>query len=324
MSGSSDANPSRPVSVVMPCLDDRELLREHLPPLLAECARRGLGDEVLVVDDTGRDALSAWLAEHFPQVRCVAREVNGGFARALLDGAQRARHELLFAMNPDILVHPGFLEPLIAQLAEDEVHSVVPKILLRGQPDEIESLVEIDHRRDLAYVRQRGLEGEAARFDGAARDVNYAIGGAMLVRRSEFVAAGGFDPLYEPFYYEDVDLGFAAWRAGRRVVYEPASVVEHHHRGTIAKHVDERLVVAVIERNRLLFQWRFLDTPESVERHLSGLYRAILDAHLRDERQELIWIALALEQLEALRESRARLGPAARTYDEVCERSRPS
>lgn len=315
---------SAPVSVVLPCLDDRELLLEHLPPLLAEFERRGVGDEALVVDDTGRDALTAWLAERFPTVRCVARAANGGFAQALLDGARAASHALLFAMNPDILVHRGFLDPLVAQLADDEVHSAVPKILLHGRPDEVESLVEIAHRRDVAYVRQRGLEGEASAFDGAPRAVNYAIGGAMLLRREAFVAAGGFDPLYEPFYYEDVDLGFAAWRAGQRVVYEPASVVEHHHRGTIAKHVDERLVVAVIERNRLLFQWRFLDTPESVERHLAGLYRAAVDAHLRDEREELVWLALALERLDELERARARLGPARRSYDEVCEDSRPS
>ena len=60
--------------------------------------------------------------------------------------------------------------------------------------------------------------------------VAFAVGGTCLFRRVEFLAGGGFDPLYEPFYWEDIDLCWQAWSAGRRVLYQPASVVEHHHR----------------------------------------------------------------------------------------------
>jgi GT2 family glycosyltransferase len=327
MSGSSAS--TRPVSVVIASLDDVELFESHLPALMAELDRRGAGDEVLVVDDTGRDVLQGWFSVHFAEalssgcLRCVARAENGGFAAAMLDGARAARHELMFAMNPDILVHAGFLDPLIAALEDSTVHSAAPRILLNGDANTIESLVEIDHDRDLAYVRQRGLEGEAEPLGREARVVNYAIGGAMLLRRDEFVALGGFDPLYEPFYYEDVDLGFAAWRAGREVRYCPESVVEHHHRGTIRKHVDAPLVRAVIERNRYLFQWRFIDGQERMRRHLAALRRAAVDAHLRDQREELVWLALALGELDRLEQARARLGPATRGYDEVCDLSRP-
>src|SRR5262249_22491213 len=48
------------VSVVIPALDDRELLARNLPPLLDELTRRAAGDELIVVDDTGEDRLAAW------------------------------------------------------------------------------------------------------------------------------------------------------------------------------------------------------------------------------------------------------------------------
>lgn len=320
---------TRAVSIVIASLDDTELLTGNLPLLLAEVDRRGGVDEVVVVDDTGRGVLAPWLERTFAEawtagrLRAVSRDANGGFAEAMLDGARAARHDRLFAMNPDIVVSEGFLEPLLEALEDSAVHSAVPKVLLNGDPDRIESLVEIDHEREVAYVRQRGLEGEAARLGDDPRAVNYPIGGAMLVRTAGFVETGGFERLYEPFYYEDVDLGFAAWRGGREVRYCPASVVEHHHRGTIGKRVHPDLVRAVIERNRYLFQWRFLDGPERLVRHLAALYRTAIDAHLRDEREELIWLCLALEQLDELTASRDRLGPAERTYDEVCDQSRP-
>ena len=50
---------ARAVSIVLPCLDDRELLTTHLPPLLAEIDRRGAGDEILVVDDNATNRLVA-------------------------------------------------------------------------------------------------------------------------------------------------------------------------------------------------------------------------------------------------------------------------
>ncbi len=53
---------SVPVSVVIPSLADRELLSLALAPLLAELDRRALGDEVIVVDDSGAGALTEWLS----------------------------------------------------------------------------------------------------------------------------------------------------------------------------------------------------------------------------------------------------------------------
>ena len=151
---------SEPVSIVIPSLDDRELLSQHLPRLQGEVDRRGGADEILVVDDTGKGTLAAWLATRFPDVRALARGDNGGFARALFDGVESAAHDLVFAMNPDILVHPHFLEPLVDLLADPEVHSAVPRILLFGKEDEVESLTEISVDHEIAYVRQRGFEGE--------------------------------------------------------------------------------------------------------------------------------------------------------------------
>lgn len=318
-----------PVSAVVPGLDDFELLEQNLPPLARELA--ACGGEIVLVDDTGRRAIEPWLererARLLPAgsvpVRVVTRAHNGGFAAALLDGVRAAAHETVFAMNPDIRVLPGFLAPLAQHLQEPDVHSVVPRILLFGRDDAIESVVEIDHDRDVAFVRQRGLAGEHARFEGAAGPVTYAIGGAMLLRRTPFVASGGFDRLFDPFYYEDVDLGFGAWAAGQRVVYEPSSVVEHHHRGTIRRRVDADFVRAVIERNRLLFQWKYLGADEAGRRHLAALHRTAIDAHARDERRELIWLVMALDQLDALVAARAARPPARRDYAAVVEESRP-
>ncbi len=309
---------TRPVSIVLPCLDDRELLAANLPPLLSEVDARALGDEVLVVDDTGADVLSEWLAQEFPGCRVLARDRNGGFAKALFDGVTAARHELVFSMNPDVRVRPGFLDPLVACISDPDVFAVSPRVLLHGG-EKIESITALAVSEGLVDIRQPGLEEGHACDVGRPRPIAFAVGGTCLLRRSDFLAGGGMDPLYEPFYLEDLDLCFAAWRAGRKVLHQPASVVEHHHRGTIGKLVETSYVRAVIEKNRLLFQWKFLDDPKLIEEHVAALHRRVVDAWLADLRDELVWAVLALEQLDQVLAARARLARPKLSFEEIVE-----
>jgi GT2 family glycosyltransferase len=312
---------TRPVSVVLPALDDPELFEQNLPPLLEELADRATGDEVLVVDDTGEDRLRAALGARFPAVRVLARGENGGFARALRTGVEAADHELVFAMNPDVRVRRGFLDPLVACLAEQEVVAVVPRILLGGDEKRIESLTELRERGGLVELVQPGLQGASARATLRLAPTAFAVGGACLFRRSEFLAQG-FDALFEPFYWEDVDWGWSAWRRGRRILYQPASVVEHHHRGTIGRRIEQELVRAAIEKNRLLFAWKHLDEPELLRRHLAALYRWALDAWIEDRRDDLVWLALALDQREEALAARRQAPRGGRSFGELSRLAR--
>jgi GT2 family glycosyltransferase len=311
-----------PVSVVMPSLFDPDMLARHLPVLHQEFLRRAAGDELVLVDDTGSGQLAPFAAEVCPWARLVVNPRNLGFAGAARAGALAAGHGLLFLMNPDIRVRPGFLEPLIAALGDPKVHSAVPRILLHGEAERIESVMEIDQREELHFVRQRGLEGQARSFEQGEFPVAYGVGGALLLRRDDFLAQG-FDPLYEPFYHEDTDLGLCAWRRGLSVRYVAAALVEHHHRSTIKKRIPSEFVRAVIERNLFLLQWKFLDHPAEQQRHLEVLYRYALDAYQRDQRDELTWLLLALDRLEALARSRAALPPAVRDFHQVRTFARP-
>lgn len=313
---------TRSVSVVIPSLDDVDLFERHLPPLLEELGRRGGEDEVVVVDDTGKDVLAQPLAR-WPGVRVVAMRANGGFARAMRAGIEAARHELVFAMNPDVHVRRGFLDPLVACLAEEDVWAVVPRILLQGVEGKIESWAFLREKGGLIELDQPALRGPV---DGRALrlgPVTFAVGGACLYRRADFLATG-FDPLYEPFYWEDIDWSWAGWRAGKRVLYQPASVVEHQHRGTIGRRVPGEFVRAMVERNRLLFSWKHVDSPALQKRHLAALYRWALDTYLEDRRDDLVWLAFALEHLPAALAARRELAPARRTVEEILRLSRPA
>src|SRR4030095_3826855 len=101
----------------------------------------------------------------------------------------------------------------------------------------------------------------------AITEVLFACGGAAAYDRSLWVALGGLDPLYAPFYWEDVDLSWRARKRGWRIVHVPASVVHHEHSATIGSRFDARRVRIVYERNRLLFQWKNLTSMRLTASH---------------------------------------------------------
>ncbi len=301
------------VTCIVPALSDFDLLAAHLPPLLDELERTDVGGEVLVVDDTGTGYLTEWLAPRFPDVRALSRERNGGFARALLSGVESARTELVFSMNPDLLVRPDFLAPLIAALDDPEVFAATPRVVLAGGGVESASRMELRDGSWRLAAPPRDVPTEPVEVE-----VAFPLGGAFLARRAE-LAEAGLDGLFEPFYVEDVDLGWRAWRAGRRIVLRNDAVVEHENRGTIAPRVPESLVRATIERNWLLFQWKHLDDDQLLE-HLDVLRARATEAWTLERREELEWFALALEQAEAALAARASVPRDGPTFRELFAR----
>jgi GT2 family glycosyltransferase len=52
----------------------------------------------------------------------------------------------------------------------------------------------------------------------------FACGGAFMVDRKRYLDLGGFDLLYHPLCYEEIDLSYRALKRGWEVRYEPESI----------------------------------------------------------------------------------------------------
>ncbi|RFA22641.1 glycosyltransferase family 2 protein [Subtercola boreus] len=172
-----------------------------------------------------------------PAVRdTVAREVSGavivdlphnvGFGGGCNAGAADARGESLVFLNDDTVVDPHWLARLHG--AAGEAPRAVASLLLNvdGTVQEagsrvLSDAVTVQLGRDLPLVEARdtGLLEQ--------RSVDYGSAAALLVPADAFRAAAGFDPAFEPAYFEDVDLQFRLRAAGLDVVFEPAARVTH-------------------------------------------------------------------------------------------------
>jgi glycosyltransferase involved in cell wall biosynthesis len=104
----------------------------------------------------------------------------------------------------------------------------------------------------------------------------YGGGGSCAFDRRKFLELGGFDELLAPFYMEDTDLGFMAWKRGWKVLYQPGSVVYHEHRGTIGNRFSEAQIHAVLKKNNLLFCWKNIHEWRRLAAHFFFSYGAAL------------------------------------------------
>lgn len=283
-----------PVSIVIPALADRDLLERRLSPLLAEVRRRDAGDEILVIDDTGKDVLRTWISSEYPTVRGVVHDVSRGYGKALVSGARVAKHELVFCMTPEIRLGEGALEPLTEQMIDERTFAVAPGIagVLHGSS-------QLTAREPLFVRANAGNVGEHS------RPILCVPHAAFLLRRADLLEADRIDALFEPTCLEPMDLCLGAWSRGLRVLEESRSAVEYHRREASLEGSDDR-TRAVFEKNRLLAFWKHLDDPELAREHLATLWHNLLDPTRTDWVNELRWLVLALEKLPELAAARER------------------
>ena len=297
-------------SIIVPTFNGAELLARHLAGVRAEALEVHGGAEVIVVDDGsagGGAAIARIAGELGPPVRVIRRGANGGFAAAANDGVAAARGECVLLLNDDMHLEPGCLAALLAALgARSDLFAVTP-VIVNLAAGFVESTTALRFHRGVFDTVLPGRLGLAPLAAGELRPIAFPCGGALLCRRDELLALGGFSPLFSPFYWEDVDLGWRAQRSGRGVAECGNARVLHEHARTIGRLAPGR-VRRIYERNRLLLTWLHLYGAAAWARHLAWLLPRTLAALARRDSAAAA-LPLALGRLAAVVAARRRLRP---------------
>lgn len=192
---------------------------------------------VVVVDNASDDGSARLVAERHPWAALVQAGANLGYGPAVNLGAATGdadRHRWLVAANADVVVHPGALEKLVAAGDADAGVAVLAPRLLLPDGSTQHHVHPFPSLRALAALHVPGMRRRLAAgavLEGAwdpdvARDVDWAHGALLAVRRTAFDAAGGFEER-QWLYAEDVDLCWRLGQTGWRTRYVPTAHVTH-------------------------------------------------------------------------------------------------
>ena len=161
-------------------------------------------------------------------------------AEVRTQGSRRLPTDIVVLLNSDMRVEADFLAPLLAGFTDETVFAVSCQIFLgdKAKRREETGLTE-------GWWQDGGLRvghREDAKVDRLF-PCFYGGGGSCAFDRHKFLELGRVSmSCLAPFYLEDTDLGFLAWKRGWKVLYQPASVVHHEHRGTIGKRFRRPLI----------------------------------------------------------------------------------
>jgi GT2 family glycosyltransferase len=197
--------------------------------------------EIVVVDNASGDRVAEELERRIPGARLIREPVNRGYGAACNRGARGSSRPFLLFLNSDAQVRPGAVARLEEALEGDPLAAAAgPRLLdsamrpqssIRLLPTPWRIFCESSGLAFLAGGREPFGGHTATRQDHGpglrlAVAVEALMGAALLVRRSDFEAVGGFDESFF-LYAEETDLMRRFRDAGRRVLFVPEAEVVH-------------------------------------------------------------------------------------------------
>lgn len=282
------------VDIVIPTYNGRDLLEKNLPSVVQACRvwassapKENRQARIYVVDDASTDGTAEALCVQFSESVVVVRSTKrGGVGRSLHRGTMSGDGEIILSLNNDIRVEADFLEPLLEPFDNPGVFAVSARIL---RTDASGKKWINQSGQCLFYeegrIRTRILDHEVMEKVTSLVEIPGGCATCAAFRRSVYEKIGGINPVFSPFYWEDVDLFYRAMKRGFRIMYQPGSTVYHEHSVTVKREYTTAQVERIFWRNYLIFNGINI----SDDRFLAEFRRYVLGLIVRCVRHRTWW-----------------------------------
>jgi len=233
------------ISIVIPNYNGAKLLEKNLPKVLkaVNFYKRGKA-EIIIVDDCSTDNSLDVLKNK--NLIILKNEKNLGFSSTVNRGVGKATGDVVILLNTDVYPQENFLEPLLKHFGDENVFAV-------GCLDKsIEGEKIVERGRGLGEWRRGFLIHRRGEVDKT--NTLWVSCGSGAFRKSIWDKLGGLNELYNPFYWEDIDLSYRALKSGYKIFFEPKSIVFHEHeKGSIKEKYTASQIKKIAYRNQFIF-----------------------------------------------------------------------
>ncbi len=250
------------ISVVIPSWNSEKQLKQNLRYVYA--AANEVKAEIVIVDDASSyDQSQAYLKKQadLGKIRYYFNKTNQGFSYTVNRGVKLAKGDIVILLNTDVRPSKTAFKNCLRLFADPEVFAVT---FNSGE----------------AWAGAKWEKGMFHHFkvEPNAKNKNqlnfslWASGGQAAFDKKKWLALGGMDLLYKPFYWEDVDLGYRAWKRGWKIIWDPQSKVVHdHQKSVIASNFSRKYITDTAQRNQFLFIWKNIHNSKLLASHLLRL-----------------------------------------------------
>jgi O-antigen biosynthesis protein len=240
------------VSIIIPTRDMVEMLRPCVQSILEKTSYSPF--EIVLIDNGTQEAAAleylAQLARH-PQIRILRDDEEFNYGRLNNLGVRETNAEFVALLNNDLTVSgPDWLGEMVSQAIQAQVGAVGARLLYPN--GRIQHAGVILGGGGVAKHAHKGLPSDNHGYfsrAALAQELSAVTAACMLVRRSAYLEAGGFDEKNLRIAFNDVDFCLRLRQRGYRIVYTPYAEFYHNEsasRGledTVKKH--ERFVAEI-------------------------------------------------------------------------------
>jgi|GEM_PF-268289 len=270
------------ISVVITNFNGAHLLKKNLPRIILLLEKSKQDYELIVVDDASIDEsktiLNKFTVEMGSRFAVIYKEKNEGFASTVDMGIRAAKGDCVFTLKTDTVPEKSdYFQLMLEHFKNNPKLFAVSaclktvedgRIELRGQGQIYFQKGFFLHRR---IDKPENIGGSSTHSANASLAQNsstsmvkiyssWADGSASVFNKAIYRRLGGFDCLFNPFYWEDTDLGYRAWKAGYIIEFEPKAILLHDFEvGSINTHYSKKKQRQISLRNQFLFTWKNAD-----------------------------------------------------------------
>lgn len=210
--------------------------------------------EVIIVNNGSADSTLKTYLSSYANVTFIESTVNRGFAGGNNLGIKKAKGELLLLLNNDTEVKPDFLEPLVAGIeCLPQAGIISPKIKYFDQ----QNVIQYAGGGKINPITGRGKfkgSGETDSIKYSSTQPTELIHGAAMLLSRQLIQRIGVMEEHFFLYYEELDWGERAKRAGYILYVVGESAVYHKESVSVGKNSPLRMYYTT--RNRTLFMKR--------------------------------------------------------------------
>ena len=245
------------ITVAIPSWNSAKQLKKNLPSVIKAAKR--VNAEIIIVDDASHDdSVAVIIGDWGYPIKLVQNPTNQGYGATINRAVALAQSELVVILNTDVSLSDDCIEKSLPYFVDPSVFALG---LNSG-----EGYMRVKWERGL-FHHFKGITGVE---DKSVTPFSlWASGGQSVIRRSYWLELGGMCPLYKPFYWEDTDLGYAAWKRGYTILWgRDCRCVHDHESSVIAGSFGKKEVMDVAQRNQFLFIWKNISDAGLLLTHL--------------------------------------------------------
>jgi GT2 family glycosyltransferase len=230
------------LSIIIPVFNQLPFTKKMLMSL-GKTLPENLLIELIIIDDASSDETVEWLncfevgSLGCPQIKsfCLLRnEQNIGYGKSSNIAVKRAHGDILALLNNDLVLKPGWLEPMLALFRQPLIRDIIV-----GNLQYVPDTSALDHAGFEVRIDKDSNRPVLEHLRECAFELPYKVfavtGACCLIARQTFERLGGFDEEYINGG-EDVDLCLRVTRGGGACWIVPDSSVWHQVSQSRGRH----------------------------------------------------------------------------------------